>query len=770
MVSASPHLGHVPNTLHSLPHCGHVCLVMRSLAVVATLWAASACIVNTEVPAGTVFTCREGQCPQGYACDTDKICRIPNSAAAVTGLRVTPMHASAGDVLSVWPVPSVEAPEPTSIRWLSGDTVLGTSSLLATADLAPGSPVSAEVTFADQTLTSCTLSLGTRSTGWAADRPARPDQLHVQLDATNHRLLLATTATLWEFDLEPARDRAGFTSDAKEALRWRQLTAAPVSDGPLVNTASGLLQLGASPARLAGERGCEAWESVTLVGTQPALQGASIAYDVTSDSLFVFGGFTEAGTSDALTRLQSQTWAAIPSSGPPARGDHSAIWADNALWILGGVACGATCDDRTALTDIWRYTPDAGWAQVTTTGTSPALIRAAAAYDAVHERILVWGGCADTACTAYGQTLRALSITGAWTTLNAEGTPPAAGRAALLPDSADSQTLVVTLPEYGSARVVSFAAAAWADLDPHPTPRESHVVGYSNGELVMFGGLTQQGDEAVPADARLWFADGVHWREVKASGPGNRTGAAFVATDDGVFYLLGGEDALQQRHKDLWRLTPSTSTWTAIAGASELDARKWHAAALLPDTRVMMFGGYSVDGTTLGDAATATVSAATATWTTASGELPSPRYHHTLNYHAASDRLLALGGYAFVDGLEDTWLAELWAASPDTNASWHEEAVADLPILSGHATVAIGSGFVVLGGYLRAGQIGRLCEHSSKWTWEDVDLAAGFCADLTLGAAYDADADTLWVFGADSETHHCDAVWRYWPASALGCD
>lgn len=151
------------------------------------------------------------------------------------------------------------------------------------------------------------------------------------------------------------------------------------------------------------------WQNVPTSGAGPnGGYGMSSVYDAKSDRMLIFGGSTSDsyyGTSNDVWELDlhgTPTWNYITTAGtkPLARRSHTAIFDPlrNRMVIYGGFD-GIYGSDQ-FLGDTWALdfnTSPATWSQLLPDGTIPHVRDAmSATYDAIHDRMIVYGGWGGT--------------------------------------------------------------------------------------------------------------------------------------------------------------------------------------------------------------------------------------------------------------------------------------------------------------------------------------------------------------------------------------
>lgn len=151
-------------------------------------------------------------------------------------------------------------------------------------------------------------------------------------------------------------------------------------------------------------RGEANWQPLPVGGTSPkGGYGMTSVYDAREDRMLIFGGSTNAnyyGANNDVWELDLHglpTWKQVVTTGTPpmARRSGTAIFDPlrNRMVIYGGFD--AVIGSDLFLGDTWAldFNGPPTWAQLTPSGTSPVgRDVAAAVYDAIHDRMIFYGG------------------------------------------------------------------------------------------------------------------------------------------------------------------------------------------------------------------------------------------------------------------------------------------------------------------------------------------------------------------------------------------
>jgi hypothetical protein len=374
------------------------------------------------------------------------------------------------------------------------------------------------------------------------------------------------------------------------------------------------------------------WALLSPSGMPPAGRyDHAAAYDSAGDRMLVFGGFTELPVNDlaSLSLSGSTSWSAIaPLGGPPSPRTGHAVVLDpvrDRMLLIGGA--GVQIQQ-----DTWAMSfTGATWTQLAPSGPPlPARYGHVAVYDALRDRVLVFGGLGNS---GYLNDTWALSLSGpgspAWSELSTAGGPPSA--------------------RYASAGV----------YDP------------AGDRLVIFGGLDDGGKQG-----EIWslsLAGTPTWSQLSPSGtppaarflhsavrlPGTNEMLIFAGTDSSLY-------------SDAWLLSLSgPPAWTALAPSGSPPAPRYSSTTVYDDLRqrVVVFGGF--DGfANRGDTWSLDLSGSPA-WTLLlpGGSAPTPRYGHGAVYDGNRDRMLVFGGID-TQFQDDTWdLAWGGATGVDADAA-----------------------------------------------------------------------------------------------------
>ena len=277
--------------------------------------------------------------------------------------------------------------------------------------------------------------------------------------------------------------------------------------------------------------------------------------------------------------------------------------------LFGGMVPGSS---GSALADTWIWDGKA-WSQPTLSVHPDVREGAAMAYDAIHKRLVLFGGI-DTDGTPYNDTWTWDGAT--WRLEEPTSNPPARDRAAIAYDDALGKIVMFGgwNPVVGGAAKLhdtwTWDGSNWTQIFTAtvPSKRGSAVMDYdpNTRHLIMFGGDTGN------ATNETWAFDGADWSQLKFDGgaavPKARE-VTVMARDDaaGTLVLFGGEELIGNgtatSGNDTW--TWNGHAWTELnlsdrppaRGTETLVANMVYDQALKED---VLYGGTN-DGSALGD-------------------------------------------------------------------------------------------------------------------------------------------------------------------------
>lgn len=434
--------------------------------------------------------------------------------------------------------------------------------------------------------------------------------------------------------------------------------------------------------------GAPAWTQMTVAGTPPSGRATQGAYDPTGDRLVFFGGFN--GTSPLadlwqLTLSGIPTWSPLSATGVPPSGMQEGIGVydpgSNRLLFFGGRDGSLTVNNR-----LWSLTLSGipAWSELTIPGAPSARLDMCGAFDALHQRIVLFGGTTNGTTVlndAWG--LSTTSGAESWTALVPPGgpAPPPNADYALAFDSARNRGVF-----FGGGPVGIDPTWIW-QLGPapgfsqlltahRPPPRRSANAIYDavGDRVVLFGGNDPTGS-ALSDVWSLGFVGVPDWAQVAATSPPTaRTYSTSIY--DPVRQRLVMFGGLPLSNFDTWAL-PLTGppAWSHINVSGISPPRYGHSAVYDPfRDRMLVFGGNN-NATDLNDVWALTFEPSLG-WQKLSplGTPPSGRRSTSLVFDSLRDRLLVFGGFS-----GSAFMNDVWELSLSPTVAWTQLLPANLP-------------------------------------------------------------------------------------------
>ena len=253
------------------------------------------------------------------------------------------------------------------------------------------------------------------------------------------------------------------------------------------------------------------WTLIRSEGPQPPpREDHSLILDTVNDQLILYGG--EDGPPSRETwsfSLRDGRWTDITDDSAPAREDHTAIYDPKRQRMI--VFGGTPASEDTWALDLDRQSPAYGtWMPLPTRGPDPTVRRQhGAAYDSVHDRMLVYGGRTRKGgrnqylVDVWALDLQALRLS----ELSTTGDPPGALSQTVLSYDPTRNDLIVfggevmvkfqgDAEEYltNSVWVLDLNSLTWSERSAYPRPVYDHAGVYvpEYGGTVMYGGQSHR--------------------------------------------------------------------------------------------------------------------------------------------------------------------------------------------------------------------------------------------------------------------------------------
>jgi hypothetical protein len=253
----------------------------------------------------------------------------------------------------------------------------------------------------------------------------------------------------------------------------------------------------------------------------------AVAYDEARGRLVLFGGRTSQGYGTSTYEWDGQQWHRVTSAGPAPRHGHRMVYDSSRQCILlfGGVQ--SVGSGLVFFNDTWEWDGSI-WTQVATIGPE-ARAQYSMAYDAVRERVVLFGGRSSTpegAVTWYDDTWEWNGT--AWAQVDDGNGPTARQNAGMVYDAARDHVVL-----FGGLDYVDYVGdtwewdgEAWTEVITEGPPcRAFHTMSYDadRERIVVFGGAAPCVNWPFAADQQdTWEWDGETWTEIATTGPFKR--------------------------------------------------------------------------------------------------------------------------------------------------------------------------------------------------------------------------------------------------------
>lgn len=370
--------------------------------------------------------------------------------------------------------------------------------------------------------------------------------------------------------------------------------------------------------------------------------------------------------------------------------------------------------------DCWALASGApgGWTLLSPIGAAvvpPARAQAAAIYDPIRQRMLLFGGVPN----AYGDlTVWSLSLAGGpsapptWEALTTTGTPPGSPLYGIYDhrtvyDPVRDRMLVIgasmtEIPTLSLAGTPAWSTLAASGGPPQSLANASVIYDPVRDRLLMYGGSFSNFLEGVFTTGGLWqlsLGGPAAWSQVSTLGPPPPTRAAHTAVYDaahdrmlvfGGFTNPTGSCCGGQGLKDLWQLSlAGTPSWTQLAPTGPAPGpRSTHTAVVDPlRSRMLIYGS----APTLPDTTWALSLEPGANWTPLlpAQTAPALRFRHVAVFDPHGDRLVVYGGQEYFNS--SNYLGDLWQLRFDGVVSVPGGRPSALAVLGTRPSPAVGT-------------------------------------------------------------------------------
>jgi len=341
------------------------------------------------------------------------------------------------------------------------------------------------------------------------------------------------------------------------------------------------------------------WSRATTAATPSARSSCCLTYDLARMLVVMFGGVDVRGARNDTWEYDGTNWRPITSSIAPPPRFAAAMCFDvaHSITVLFGGGISLQNPDQ-VLDDTWQFDGTV-WTQVSVAKPPPARAGAAAIFDVVRTRSVMFGGF-----DANKLPLKDTWIFDGtkWTAQPSAHLPPARGLATMTYD-------------------------------------------WTNRRALLFGGFDRVG-----ARSDTWQFDGVDWSQLRETAPPARRDAAMVHDRARHCVLLfgGNYDAtvgetLTWDGMDWRRLQPTTSPANLVQHGMAYDARR---------ARTVLFGGKDLSARLRADT---WVFDGTGWRQLAPATAPAPRAGAAMAYDDDRDRIVLFGGATAAARVDETW-------------------------------------------------------------------------------------------------------------------
>jgi hypothetical protein len=418
-----------------------------------------------------------------------------------------------------------------------------------------------------------------------------------------------------------------------------------------------------------------AWTLLTVPGPHPGatIAGTSIR-DPVRDRLIIYGGAPADGVwAMSLSGTPAWTRLAAGGDGPASRQGIVGVYDPDGdrMIILGGYG-----GVPTTTMDVWAFAlgDGSGWSRLTVSGVPPGnRSDYVAIYDSLRHRIVLFSGLNYPDADVWALSLRG-SL--AWEQLHPVGdSPPQLGQAAAAYDPVHDLMVVYGGVESGvgaleDAWVLRFAdVPTWSHVAPavRPVARNSPCMVYDGprDRFVMFGG-------GISDTWSLTLTPSPAWKLLEADSgipyPLYLTAALYDSTRHRllrygghlIYFVHGTQFGAESN--ELWGMTAGEfARWTQVRGNAAGPPLGGMSMILDPVAdRLITYGGYSSYDGTFGDLWQTSLSDTTG-WKPldALGTVPPARELHAGVADPVRRRLFVFGGRGFQGVINDTWMLDL---------------------------------------------------------------------------------------------------------------
>src|SRR2546428_3265380 len=515
----------------------------------------------------------------------------------------------------------------------------------------------------------------------------------------------------------------------------------------------------------------------------PPRYGSSTIYDVADGYVVLFGGCCKTSSRDGLLdtwEFHAGVWTNVTTSAGPSPRLFTAMADDGTDGY--GVLFGGVSQVPNAfpfigtLGDTWKFV-GGSWTNITTTAGPPARTLSTLAYDAADGYTLLFGGVSGTT-GFFGDTWRFLA--GTWTNIPTSTAPSARSNGSIAYDDADHYVVLFG----GTSSAVGLGDTwTWSQLglrswtqrtgSKGPSPRVFPSIAYdaADGYVVFFGGVSNFSSNAVYYHDTWKFQGGLWTNITSTSGtPGYGGGRPVVGTfpmaydaADGYVVLPLGDGV---GHTWAFR----AGVWMDVSGScskTTCPSFRYHSSMTYDgaDQRILLFGGVNSSATT-GQSLSDTWEFHGGVWTKIVAIVqPSGREAASMAYDVADGYVVLFGGDSIVSSsptaykiFGDTWkcVAGSWTNITTTSGP--------MPRTSSMISYDAADGYVLLfgGSNFVSATFGDTWRFSAG-VWTNIPTSVSPPARDTGAMGYDEADLYVILFGGQRYPNALNDTWTWGP-------
>lgn len=410
------------------------------------------------------------------------------------------------------------------------------------------------------------------------------------------------------------------------------------------------------------------WTDMNPSASPSQRHSSPLAYDTKHDRVILFGGGTLGNLDNFETwsyNYNSNSWKNISPSSHPSTGSGAAMVYDTKIdksILFGGCYGGGT---RLNVTWAYDYNNNT-WIELKPLISPPPTYFHAMAYDSESDRIIVFGG--DILNTINDETWAYDYLNNTWENMTSSIRPFARVWHSMTYDAIHDRIILFggydTESYFNDTWAYDYNSNIWTNMSAQPAPffRWGHALAYDskNDRTILFGGFAGDADSD-----ETWSYDynGNKWVNLDAwlnPSPRDLSAMVYDSKDDRII-LFGGFDG--RGLDDTWAYDYTTNTWMNLNPNKRPEGRGWHTMAYdIRQDRIILFGGADTGNIYYDD--TWSYDYRNNTWTNMSPTIhPNMRFESAMAYDSQSDKTILFGGWSVTDVYDD----ETWSYDYGTN-------------------------------------------------------------------------------------------------------